>query len=143
MIIISPSCSGARCCLFRPTLCLREERETVQEKREEEKRGEGAHAHEDKKGINHSARQHSESVGCRQSVEHTARWAARPRCFFNPSMARAPPPAPSAGQPAAEALKGEQDTQAALTGTGDVADRDEAFGVSFLVAYKPYFALAD
>lgn len=45
-------------------------------------------------------------------------------------MARAPPPAPSAGQPAAEALKGDQDTQAALQGTGDVADRDEAFGVS-------------
>lgn len=47
------------------------------------------------------------------------------------SMARAPP-APARGQPAGEALPGEQDTLAAALGTSDVADRDAAFGVGLL-----------
>jgi hypothetical protein len=48
-------------------------------------------------------------------------------------MARPPPPPPAEGETAAKAFAADR-TPAALLEQGDIADKDEAFGVSVSIA---------
>lgn len=103
-----------------------EESRNWAEREERQARGQQRDEHDARGQSAASSSEHSACAG-----QSFAAASAVLRLHQLPAMAR-PPPAPASAQPASEAMPGEQDTTAAMLGTGDVADRDEAFGVSLL-----------